>query len=53
MLLSQQLALLKFHLRIDGTTIDDAEDVDLAIPMHNLIISSSNYSETRGILWFY
>ena len=53
MLLSQQLPLLKYHLRIDGTTIDDAKDVDLAIPMHNLIISSSNYSETMGSLQFY
>ena len=53
MLLSQQLPQLKYHLRIDATTIDDAEDVDLAIPMHSLIISSSNYSETTGSLWFY
>ena len=38
---------------IDGTTIDDAEDLDLVIPMYNLIEYSSNYSETTESLWFY
>ena len=32
----------------DGTTIDDAEDLDLVTPMYNLIEYSSNYSETTG-----
>ena len=36
--------------KIDGTTIDGAENLDLAIPMCNLIEYSSNYSETTGIL---
>ena len=31
--------------KIDGTTIDDAEDLDLVMPMHNLIEYSSSYSE--------
>ena len=38
------------------TTIDDAEDLDLVMPMmpmYNLIEYSSNYSETTGSLWFY
>ena len=39
--------------KIDGTTIDDAEDLDLVMPMYNLIEYSSNYSETTGSLWFY
>ena len=34
--------------KIDGTTIDDAEDLDLVIAMHTLIEYSSNYSETIG-----
>ena len=38
---------------IDGTTIDDAEDLDLAKAMYNVIEYSSNYSETTGSLWFY
>ena len=38
--------------KIDGTTIDDAEDLDLAMLMYNLIEQSSNYTETTE-LWFY
>ena len=37
----------------DGTTIDDAEDLDLVMPMSNLTEYSSNYSETTGHSWFY
>ena len=39
--------------KITGTTIDDAEDLDLVMPMYNLIEYNSNYSETAGSLWFY
>ena len=39
--------------KIDGTIIDDVEDLDLAIPMCNLIEYSWNYSDTAGSLWFY
>ena len=38
---------------IDGTTIDDAEALDLVMPLYDLIEYSSNYSQTTGILWFY
>ena len=36
--------------QIDGTTIDDAEDLDLVMPMYDLIEHSSNYCETTGSL---
>ena len=39
--------------KFDGTTIDDAEDLDLAMPVYNLIEYSSNYFETTGSLLFY
>ena len=39
--------------KIDGTTIDDAEDLDLVMPMYNLIECNSNYSEITGILWLF
>ena len=39
--------------KIDGTTIDDAEDLDLVMSMKNLIEYSSNFSETTESLWFY
>ena len=38
--------------KIDETKID-AEDLDLVMPMYNLIKYSSNYSETTESLWFY
>ena len=38
--------------KIDETTKDDAEDLDLVTPMYKLIEYSSNYSETN-ILWLY
>ena len=37
--------------KIDG--IIDAQDLDLIIPMYNLLKYSSNYSDTTGSLWFY
>ena len=33
--------------KIDGTTIDDAKDLDLVMRMHNLLEYSSNYSERK------
>ena len=39
--------------KTDETTIDDAENLDLVMPMYNLIEYSSNYSETTRSLWFY
>ena len=39
--------------KVNETTIGDAKDLDLVMPMYNLIEYSSNYSETTGSLWFY
>ena len=41
--------------KIDGTTIDEAEDLDIVKPMYNepIIECGSNYSETTGNLGFY
>ena len=39
--------------KIDGTATDDVEDLDIVMPMYNLIEYSSNYSERTGSLWFY
>ena len=41
------------HQKIDAATIDDAEDLDLVMPLHNLIEYGSNYSKTTRSLWFY
>ena len=44
---------IKCITKIDGTTIDDAIDLDLVMSMYNLLEYSSNYSDTTGSLWFY
>ena len=44
---------IKFLTKIDGTTIDDTEDLDLVMSMYNLIEYSSNYSATAESSWFH
>ena len=39
--------------KIDEAIINDAEDLDLAMSVYNLIECSSSYSETTESLWFY
>ena len=39
--------------RINGTDIDNSRDIDIAMPMYNLIEYSDNYSKTSGSLWQY
>ena len=37
----------------NSTLIDNAEDVDIVMPMYNLLEYSQNYSMTSGSLWNY
>ena len=39
--------------RINYTDIDNAHDIDIVIPMYNLVEYSDNYSKTSGNLWQY
>ena len=39
----------KYIIKIDRTTINDAKDLDLFMPMHNF----SNYSDITCTLWFF
>ena len=39
--------------RINGTDIDNAQDIDIVMPMYNLIDYSNNYAKTSGSLWQY
>ena len=39
--------------RINNTDIDNAPDIDIVMPMYNLIEYSDNYSKTSGSLWQY
>ena len=39
--------------KINDVLIDNAEDLDVAMPMYNLLEYSKNYSKTTGSLWNY
>ena len=39
--------------KINNTLIDNAEDLDIVMPMYNLIEYSKNYSKTTGSFWNY
>ena len=39
--------------KINRTLIDNAEDLDVAMPMYKLLEYSKNYSKTTGSLWNY
>ena len=36
---------------INNTQIDNAKDIDIVMPMYNLIEYSDNYAKTTGSLW--
>ena len=40
-------------IEINNTQLDNAEDIDIVMPIHNLIEYSDNYSKTSGSLWQY
>ena len=40
-------------LKINGVKIDNAEDLDVVMPMYNLLEYSKNYRKTKGSLWNY
>ena len=40
-----------YRTQINETFIDDAEHIDFAMPMYNLIEYSDNYSDILGYLW--
>ena len=44
---------IKCISRINNTDIDTAQDIDIVMPMYNLIEYSDNYSKTSGNLWQY
>ena len=39
--------------KINNTETDNAEYIDIVMPMHNLIEYGDNYSKTSGSLWQY
>ena len=47
LLITQLLQLLQ----INNAQIDNVKDIDIVMPMYNLIEYSDNYSKTSGSLW--
>ena len=39
--------------KVNNTFIDNAEDLDIVMPMYNLLEYSDNYSMTSETLWNY
>ena len=39
--------------KINGAKIDNAEDLDVVMPLYNLLEYSKNYKKTTGSLWNY
>ena len=39
--------------KINNTQADNANDIDIVMPVFNLIEYSDNYSKTSGSLWQY
>ena len=40
-------------IEINNTQIDNAKDIDIVMPMYNLIEYSDNYAKPSGSLWQY
>ena len=40
-------------LKINGVQFDNAEDLDVAMPMYNWLESSKNHRKTKGSFWNY
>ena len=38
---------------INNTQVDNAKDIDIVMPMYNLVEYSDNYVKTSGSLWLY
>ena len=45
--------LINCKSEINNREIDNAKDIDIVMPMYNLIEHSHNYSKTSGSLWQY
>ena len=41
----------KCSTEIDGTLVDEADFINVTMPMYNLIECSDNYSHTSGSVW--
>ena len=45
--------VISYISKINGVLIENLEDLDIAMPLYNLLEYSKNYSKTSGSLWNY
>ena len=48
-----QAPFTKFTSRVNNTDIDNAQEIDIVMPMYHLIEYSDSYPKTLGSLWQY
>ena len=53
MVFKNNAPLINCISKINGIKIYNAEDLDVVMPMHNLLEYSKNYRNTTGSLWNY
>ena len=46
-------SFISFISKVNNTFVDNAEDINLIMPMYNLLEYSDNYYMTSGKLWNY
>ena len=53
LILKNNIPFVSCITRINGELIEDADDLDIAMPMHNLLEYIKNYRKTIGSLYNY
>ena len=53
LILKNNVPFVSFITRINGELIEDADDLDIVMPMYNLLEYSKNYRKTIGSLYNY
>ena len=53
MVFKNNAPLINCITKVNGIKIDNAEDLDVVMPMYNLLEYSKNYKKTTGRLWNY
>ena len=53
MVFKNNAPFINFISKINDIKIDNAEDLDVVMPMYNLLEYSKNYKKTTGSLWNY
>ena len=53
MVLKNKAPFINCISKVNGVKTDNVEDLDVAMPTHNLLEYSKNYRKTAGSLWNY